>query len=125
MDDLTLTTANKYTVTYHAFINYDQFLEVQRAMADNTQIDTSKKDEDGNVILPEGIGLISTGRMFDFPKLLIKYLVVKIANEKGEEIKREQDSLPLPPQDSKEIMGILSGIFNEAVEVFEDKKKVS
>ena len=125
MDDLTLTTANKYSVTYHAFINYDQFLEVQRAMADNTQIDTNKKDEEGNIILPEGLGLISTGRMFDFPKLLIKYLVVKIANEKGEEIKREQDSLPLPPKDSKEVMDKLAEIFNEAVEVFDDKKKVS
>ena len=122
MDNKILTTANKYIVTYHPFLTYDQFVDSQKFVTKGTLIDPSDRDKEGKVKMPD-VGKIPTELMFDFNKLLVKFLVVKIIDAKGSEVVREPDALPLPPGDGNEIMEALNILYAEALEVF-DKKKV-
>lgn len=120
MEDKTITTTNGYVVTIRPFLTYDQYIEIKRIFTSNITFNLKNTDEKGN---PRPLSEnIPASIMYDANKLAVSFLIVKILNPKGEEVKRDANSLPIPPIDGTEVMEEIMRISDEADAAFDKKK---
>lgn len=114
------TTTNGYKAYIHPFLTYDQYIEIQKLWMRDAIIDTEKKDEKGNPT--PSTGKIPATVMYEANKLAVSFLVEKILDKDGKEVKRQPHELPVPPIDGTEIMEVINEISAEAAAAFDKKK---
>lgn len=119
--DKTITTVNEYKVTLKSFLTYDQFIEIQKLWMRDVLIDVDNKDDKGTPKTPS-MGKIPATVMYEANKLAVSFLVLKIENKDGVEVKRQGGELPVPLADGAQIMDEVNRISNEASQAFDKKK---
>ena len=122
MEDIKLETVNKYTVILHPFLTYDQYIDINSLWTKDMKLDPNKVDKEGKPEKPT-MGLIGMDLINQANRMAIGFLVVKILDSKGAEVKREKNQLPIPSKDAKPVIDEIQRLQKEASEAFEGEKK--
>ena len=122
MEDIKLETVNKYTVILHPFLTYDQYIDINSLWTKDMKLDPNKVDKEGKPEKPT-MGLIGMDLINQANRMAIGFLVVKILDSKGAEVKREKNQLPIPAKDAKPVIDEIQRLQKEASEAFEGEKK--
>lgn len=121
MQDKEIKTAGGYTITMAPYLTYDQFMDIEDTWTGDIAIDLTKKGDDGKPIVPE-MTKISSRLLRAANKKAIGFLVKKIIDPEGNEVKRKEDELPIHPADAKEITDIIDKVITDTAKIFEKKK---
>ena len=122
MEDIKLETVNKYTVILHPFLTYDQYIDINSLWTKDMKLDPNKVDKEGKPEKPT-MGLIGMDLINQAKRMAIGFLVEKILDSKGAEVKREKNQLPIPAKDAKPVIDEIQRLQKEASEAFEGEKK--
>lgn len=114
MENIKITTANKYVVEIRPFLTYDQFITIKSVFSENIIYDLTSSKVAG--------GEMPASALDKANKVAVSLLVIDILNEKGAKVERKPDELPLPVADGIEVMEVIERISSEATAAFDKKK---
>ena len=123
MENKQIKTTNGYTAVIRPFLTYDQYIDIQKVWTQHVLLEVgAETPEKAKEDAKKSISKVPANTMYEANRLAVSFLVVKILNPEGVEIKRQPHELPVPPLDGKEIMDFIDKLTSEAQEAFGKKK---